>query len=132
MSRTLNSFVALCGLSFLAACGTRTLETPETLRIDQYVAGQPFTLTFVMKGCSDTCSTYEAAECEVSQADEGNVLEVSVSVAYGDKDGVDSSTLEGCTLQCGAPVLAHCSVPALAAGTWSVESGTFRGSIEVQ
>lgn len=132
MTRTLGFFATLLGLGLLAACGSRTLETPETLRIDEYPAGQAFTVTFVMKGCSDRCSTYEAAECTVELAEEGNVLLISVSVPYDDKEGVDTAALEDCTLQCGPPVLAHCAVPALPAGTWSIESGTFRGTIEVR
>ncbi len=136
MTRTLGFFAALlaatCGMGLLAGCGSRTLDTPETLRIDEYPAGVPFTLTFVMKGCSDRCSTYEAAECSVDFADEGTVIQISVSVPYSDKADVDREALEDCTLQCGAPVLAHCSIPALGPGTWSVEAGTFRSSIEVR
>lgn len=131
MLKTLGSLAAFIVCGAVAGCSGRSLDTPERLRIDEYAAGQPFTVTFDMKGCSDTCATYEVSECAVEQL-EGNVLQFSISVPYGDKDGADGTTLENCSLTCGPPVLAHCAVPALSAGVWTVEAGTFRGSIEVR
>ena len=133
MALSLRISATLLALGLLGACGSRALETPESLVVDEYAAGKGFEVVFVMKACSDTCSTYEAAECEVeTDTEDGNVLRFSVSVPYSDKDGVDPTTLDGCSLTCGAPVRATCEVPGLDAGTWSVEAGTFRGSIEVR
>ena len=94
-----------------------------------------------MKSCSDTCESYEAASCSLalqrslgvssSGLSYAQTLVGSVAVSYGDKAGTDPSTLKNCSLQCGPAVLAHCSVPALSAGTYGVEVGTFKDIIVV-
>jgi len=133
MTRTSRTLTSLALLGALAACGSRALDVPESLVIVDYPANAALTLTFVMKTCSDTCSTYEAPVCTVeTDTAEGNVVTVDVSVPYGDKADTDAATLEGCSLSCGPPVLAHCSVPALAAGEWSVEAGAFQTTIRVR
>jgi len=118
-------------LTALAGCG-RALDTPESLAITDYPANTDVTLTFVMKACSDTCSTYEASTCTVNIVSDTKTLDVAVSVPYGDNPDADGVTLDGCSLRCGAPILAHCNVSSIPAGVWTVEAGTFSTSITLR
>lgn len=131
MSPTRLRWLALSALVLVPACGGRSLDSPEALPIRAYPADKDFTMTFIMTSCSDTCATYEVAECSVDVDTEARTIDVDASVSYGEKDGVDAAALEGCTLACGAPVVAHCSVPALGEGTYRVNAGTFRGEITI-
>jgi hypothetical protein len=112
-------------LSFLFACGGSSLTTPEDLPITTYPADTEFRMTLVMDTCADPCATYEPAECSVSV--EGMTIEVDVEVAYEHND-------DGCALtnQCGGQVLAHCTVRALGAGTYTVQAGSFQRQITVR
>jgi hypothetical protein len=121
---------ALPLLLAFAACGGQSLETPEGLPIREYSAGADFTLTLLMESCSDTCSTYEPAEC--STEIEGMEILVEVSVPYSEKEGTNSSTLEGCSLACGPSIFAHCPVSSLQAGTYQVVAGSFRAPITIR
>ena len=111
-----------------AGCG-QSLTTPEALPLRELAAGTK-KITLVMKSCSDTCAEYDEPTCEATV--DGNTITLDVCVTYSDKDGVDRDTLEGCSVRCGAPVLATCDVPTLARGTYTVVSGTFEETIEVQ
>lgn len=113
------------------ACGGRALETPEDLPIRNYPARTGFTITFVMESCSDTCQQYEAAECEVEVV-EDNTIEIDVSVSYDEREDVSADDLQGCSLQCGAPVLASCMIPSLEAGTYRVVVDSFSAEISVR
>lgn len=113
----------------LSACGGKSLERPESLPLRSYPAERDFRMSFVMTSCSDPCAEYEASDCSVDVDTEDRVIEVSVSIGYSDREGVDRST---CALACGKPVLGHCEVPALPAGTYTVVSGVFSANIEVR
>lgn len=128
--RKLFLWAAASALLALSGCGSRTLETPEALPIRTYAAGSELTLSFVMRSCSDTCSTYEAAECEVEV--DGTMLLVDVSVAYSEREGVSAEELTGCNLSCGREIFAHCKVPSLNAGTYTVKAETFQADITVK
>ena len=110
-------------LSVLFACGGSSLTTPEDLPITTYPADAEFRMTFVMDSCADPCATYDPAECSVSV--EGQTIEVDVEVSYERSD-------EACSNQCGGQVLAHCTVRALGAGTYTVQAGSFQRQITVR
>jgi hypothetical protein len=123
--------VALCfglGLS-VSACGGDSLSRPESLPLHSYPADREFRMSFVMSSCSDPCAEYEAGDCSVDVDAEDLKISVDVSVSYSDKDGVERET---CALTCGKPVLAHCDVSSIPAGTYSVTADTFSTSIDVQ
>lgn len=121
-------FSLLLGLAF-SACGGKSLERPESLPLRTYPADRDFRMSFVMTSCSDPCAEYEESECSVDVDTEDRVIEVSVSVGYSDRDGVDRAT---CALACGKPVLGHCDVPAVPAGRYTVVSGVFSADIDVR
>jgi hypothetical protein len=113
------SFAFVVGLF---SCGGQTLTTPESLRIDTYSKNTPFTLTFVMTSCRDACATYETPECVVEVTDK--TITVEVEVPYS-REG------DTCIEVCAGEVIAHCNVSPLPAGTYTVESGSFRKTIDV-
>jgi hypothetical protein len=117
-------------LSLLAtACGEDALTRAESLPLRTYPADRDFRLSLIMTSCSDACSDYEASECSVDVNTEDRVIEVDASVGYSERDGVDRAT---CALTCGKPVVAHCDVSAVPAGTYTVVSGTFSATIDVR
>jgi hypothetical protein len=123
---TLRARLILSAALALVGCGGLSVDTPVDLQVTTYPANTPFTLTLTMQACRDACATYEEAECSVSvKAD--NVLEVDASVQY-DRT-VDE---QQCPNRCGQPVFAHCPVPSLGAGTYTVESGSFVRTILVK
>lgn len=124
------SLLLLC--VFFAGCGGETLTVPEDLTILTYPADMPFRMSFVMLSCGDPCRTYQQEECTVELDEESPTLNVEVSVSVEDKDGVDRSALDQCSLECSTPVLAHCDVGALPAGEYEVVSGAFMRKISVQ
>jgi hypothetical protein len=121
--------LSLVTAASVAGCG-RSLDNPTGLVIRSYPANKAFTMTLVMTTCSDQCATYADAACAVKL--EGQTLQVEASIAYADKDGTDETTQTGCSLNCGAPVTVDCTVPALAAGTYSVEANRFKTTIEIR
>lgn len=130
LSRTLcAAALSLVTAAAVAGCG-RSLDNPTGLVIRSYPADKAFTMTLVMTTCSDKCSTYSDAACAVKL--EGQTLQVDASIAYSEKDGTDEDSLTGCSLNCGAPVTVDCPVPALAAGTYTVEANRFTTTIEVR
>jgi len=110
----------------LAACGSPALTTPSALPLKTYAAGVK-KLSFEMISCSDPCAKYEAATCATTVDATAKTIEADISVGYE----IDAS-IEDCPLSCGRPVLAHCEVPPLAAGTWTVTSGGFEATITVR
>ena len=117
-------FVTALALS-LGGCGGLSVDTPTDLTVTTYPANKAFTMTLTMQACRDSCATYEEASCSVSV--DGSTIEVDASVSYSrDVDDVE------CLNLCGQPVFAHCDVPALSAGTYTVESGSFRRTIVVE
>src|SRR5688572_17383424 len=97
---------ALFASTFLAACGGRALDTPEALPIRTYPSDTEFTMSFVMRSCSDSCSTYEPGECDAVLG-EGNVIEVEVRVSYAERDGLSAEEAGICHRTCGPQVFAH-------------------------
>lgn len=122
------ALTALLAAISLSACG-RALTVPEGLEIRDYKANEAFTMTFVMKTCSDTCQSYDPATCEI--AFDSGTMRASIAVPFGPKADADPETLKNCSLRCGPPVLAHCAVGALSAGTYSVVAETFESTIVV-
>lgn len=108
--------------ALVASCGGQSLDTPEELDITTYRVNTAFTLTLIMESCRDTCATYEASTCEVEI--DGNTLKLDVEVEYERNN-------DECADVCNGQVLAHCSVGPLAAGTYTVEAGSFRRTITV-
>lgn len=131
MSITSLRAIALLLPVLALACGGRALETPEDLPIRSYPSGKDITLTFVMESCRDTCSQYEAAECEVEVV-EDNTIEIDVRVPYDEREDASADDLQNCTLQCGTPVFASCTVPSLDPGTYRVVVDTFSADITVR
>lgn len=117
--------VSLFFLLVLSSCGD-SLTTPEDIPITRLPANEPFSLTLVMESCSDPCTSYGEPSCEVGVDEEDRVIHVDASVDLGSQDGECISAL------CGPQVLAHCDVPALPAGTYTVRSGTFMHQISLQ
>ena len=120
--------LSLLGFS-VAACGGTTLTRPTDLPTTTYPANEEFTLSLVMQPCSFSCERYEAATCDVDVDEDARVVSVSpqVEVEREDDEG-------GCSQHCqGAPVLAHCEVEGLPAGTYTVEAddGGFSRTITV-
>lgn len=113
----------------LSACGGDSLSRPESLPLRSYPADTAFRMSVVMSSCSDPCAEYEASECSVDVDTEDRIIEVDVSVSYSDRDGVDRAT---CALACGKPVMGHCEVPAIPAGSYTVVSGSFSASVDVR
>jgi|SRR5687768_10501525 len=106
----------------LSGCG-ESLVIPEDIPITHLPANEKFVLTLVMESCSDTCATYEEAECDVSVDEEEMIIRVDARVGY------DSEVVENCVSTCGVPILAHCDVEALDPGTWTVSSRGFEHEI---
>lgn len=129
MARSL-LFAAASLLTAAAACGGKSLSAPEGLTITRYSSASPIRLTVTMTTCSDRCAQYDPASCAVS-VNQG-VIELEISVPYGDAEGVDRTDREACSLVCGPPVYAHCDVGMLAAGTYVVRSGAFEKEIVVE
>ena len=115
----------------VASCGSTSLTSPEFLPRTVYGVGAK-QMTFVMSTCSDTCSSYAAAECVVELDSETAQLIVDVSVEVTERDGADRDTLKGCGVTCGPSVYAHCELPSLAAGKYQVIAGSFETSIEIR
>lgn len=111
-------------LASAAACGP-SISTPEDLPITVYPKDQPFRLTVVMESCSDACAKYSDPECDVSVDREKREIRLDASVGF-DRES------DACGERCGPSVLAHCDVPALASGTYSVSSGSFSRQITVR
>ncbi len=114
-------------LMALTACGGQSVETPSDLVVKTYPAGQTFTLSLTMQACSDVCAEYDEASCSVNVKEDDNVIEVNASLTW-DRTVSESE----CVNRCGPPKFAHCDVPSLAAGTYSLEAGGFTTNIVVQ
>ncbi len=112
----------LLSILFLAACGS-ALTTPEDIPLKHLPAGEKFVMTLVMDTCSDTCATYDEPSCSVSVDKSKMVIHIDASV------GFSSNGVDGCISTCGREILAHCDVPALAAGTYTVKSNGFEAQI---
>jgi hypothetical protein len=141
MARLFVRSLLLGPLAIAAACGGKSLDMPEILAIHDYPAKVPFTLTLVMKSCSDLCAHYDPASCSVSVSSETKTiksadgtdmqvverfLNIDVHVSYSADTGAD------CLGQCGPEILAHCNVGPLDAGAYTVVSGSFRSDITVR
>ncbi len=126
LSRSSLPLALLVGGLALPACGLPVIERPESLELTSYPAGRAFRMTLVMRACADGCATYEDADCSVSVDEDAKRVDADASVAYSREDGAP------CNLACGPAVLAHCDVPALTAGTWTVRDGDFERRIEVR
>lgn len=116
------TIVSLLSLLLLSACGD-ALTTPEDIPIRRLPANEAFSLTLVMESCSDPCISYEEASCEVDVDEEDRIIDVDARV------GIGSATTECRHALCGPQVLAHCDVPALPEGTYTVEAGSFRQQV---
>lgn len=114
-------FGALAFLGLLS-CGGDALTMPEDVQITTYKKDTPFTLTVVMKSCADTCATYSDPTCSVEV--DGETILLDVEVSY-------ERTGDQCSEVCSGQVLAHCDVSGLAPGTYTIESGSFRKTINV-
>ena len=101
----------------LIGCGN-ALTTPEDIRITRFPANTQFTLTIVMKTCSDTCATYDEGDCSLDVDRPDNTINVNASVGF-------DRNKDECSEMCGPEILVHCTVPALKAGTYTVKSGSF-------
>jgi hypothetical protein len=136
---------AWTALLLLAACGHQSLDMPEELLIHDFPAKKPFTLTVVMKACSDLCSSYDQPSCKVSIATQtvqttttaanGTVSTIGVQHRLIQLDvhvGYTSHTGPECAGQCGPQILAHCNVGALDPGAYTVVSGSFRQDVTVK
>lgn len=110
----------------LAACGGDIIDTPEDIPVDEFAAGTT-KITVTMTSCSDICAEYDEPQCtsEVSGTD----IKLDATVSYTSKAPADG---ESCSLVCGPAVLAHCSVPALPAGTYTVTAGALTKKIHVR
>jgi hypothetical protein len=106
----------------LVSCGGDALTMPEDISIVTYKKDTPFTLTVIMKSCADTCATYTEPSCSVEY--EGDTILLDVEIAY-DRNS------DQCTERCQGQVLLHCDVRGLSAGTYTIESGSFRKTINV-
>jgi hypothetical protein len=104
-------------LALLASCGN-ALTTPEDVPITHLPAEEKFILTLVMETCADSCATYDEPTCDVSVDEKDKVIEVDACVGF-DRGAADCRTV------CGGEILAHCDIPALPAGTYTVRSGPF-------
>ena len=116
---------ALALVVAVAACGGLSVDTPTDLKVTTYPANQAFTMSLTMQACSDVCATYDEASCSTSV--DGNTIKANASLSY-------SRTVDGseCVNRCGPPKFAHCDVPALAAGDYTVEAGEFTTQIVVR
>ncbi len=136
---------AWTSLLLLAACGHQSLDMPEELVIHDFPAHKAFTMTVVMKACSDLCASYDQPSCKVSIASEtvqttttsadGKVSTIGVKKKLIQLDvhvGYSSHTGPECAGQCGPQILAHCNVGALDPGTYTVVSGSFRQDVTVK
>jgi hypothetical protein len=106
----------------LSGCG-QSLDIPEDIPITHLPADEEFVLTVVMESCSDTCAKYDEPECSVSIDEEEMILRIDAHVGY------ESGVVESCISTCGVPILAHCEIEALKAGTWLVTSRGFEHEI---
>ncbi len=120
--RILVGFLALA----LAACGGNVIDTPEDIPVDEFAQGTT-KITLTMTSCSDTCADYEEAECTTELSEREITVNASVSFTPGAR--VDGET---CSLRCGPAILAHCTVPALATGTYTVKADGFERKIFVR
>jgi hypothetical protein len=118
MRRALFFFFAIA----LSSCGSQSITMPEDLPITTYKKDTAFTMTVVLDSCKDVCATYEPPSCNVEI--DGSTIFLDVEVAYERGD-------EACSEVCTGQVLAHCDVSALAAGMYTVESGSFKRTIKV-
>jgi hypothetical protein len=112
-------------LLMLAACG-RALNTPESLPTRVFPANEKFTMTLVMKSCSDVCLTYDQANCNVSI--DGHVIKLDIDVPIHDAN-LQMQPPGGCGLACGPEVFAHCTIPSLAPGGYIVSSNGFTAMV---
>ncbi len=129
-----NPLILVPGLALVAllsACGGNSLDRPESLPRRTYSAGTT-RITVVMTSCGDTCVEYTDHACDVSVDADEKRIELSPTVSYSDKDGVDRDAQSGCNLECGSPVFVHCDTPALSAGSWTVDANGFDATIEVR
>src|SRR5687767_10300937 len=115
-------FFAIAVAALLPSCGSQSITMPEDLPITTYKKDTAFTMTVVLDSCKDICATYETPTCEVEV--DGTTIYLQVEVTY-ERDGT------ACAEVCTGQVLAHCDVGALAAGMYTVESGSFKRTIQV-
>jgi hypothetical protein len=117
----------------VAGCGSTSLTSPEFLPRTVYAVGAK-QMTFVMTTCSDTCSSYAEAECDVELDSETGqlIVDVSMEVTERPKPAKEYASDPVCGLTCGPSVYAHCELPSLAAGKYQVIAGSFETSIEIQ
>lgn len=111
----------------LAGCGGQTVDTPTDLTRTTYPAGQAFTLSFTMQACSDMCAEYDEPSCGISVNEDDMVIDASPSLSF-DRNVDDVE----CPNRCGPARFAHCEVPAIGAGTWTVEANGFTRTIVVE
>jgi hypothetical protein len=112
-------------LLVLASCG-RSLSTPESLPTRVFPANQAFTMTLVMKSCSDVCLVYDQASCNVSI--DSQIIKLDIDVNVHDAS-LPMPPPGGCGLSCGPEVFAHCMVPSLNPGTYLVSSNGFNATV---
>lgn len=118
-------FLTIFAASALFGCGGDTLTGVTEVTLANYPAGQAFRLTAIMTACSDSCSTYEEAECSVDVNEEDRTITLDASACF-------ERTMDDCAELCGPRILAHCEVPALTSGTYTVQSGVFARTITVE
>ena len=118
-------YVATLLLLLLAGCGN-SLEIPEDIPITHLPANEDFVLTLVMETCSDTCAKYDEPQCSVDVDEEKNIIYVDASVPF------EANAVENCISVCGNPILAHCDVDSLPAGSYTVKSKGFEHEIVLE
>ncbi len=125
MSRLRTLLALLCLSSGGLACGNNTLEGIEALPNKNYPRGVPFRMTVMLTACSDACSTYEAAECDVDVDEDAKEIRLSASACF-------ERTTDDCPELCGPRINAHCAIPPLQGGTYTVVSDNFTSSVQVE
>lgn len=123
--------VATLSLVALAACGGRSIDSPESLAPGEDV--QPIgntQLTFIMQSCRSPCATYEMASCEVDVNNDKLEIDIDASVSFEEDRNIDDAG--SCDRCSGAPILAHCQLTGLRAGTYTVTAGSLKTTIEVR
>ncbi|MEQ9499753.1 MAG: hypothetical protein RIT81_22935 [Deltaproteobacteria bacterium] len=125
MTRTRTFLASLLLLGGALACGGNTLEGVEDLPRTNYPRGVPFRMTVMMTACSDACSEYEEADCSVDVNEDDKEISVSASVCF-------DRVMDECPEICGPRVNAHCEIPPLDGGTYTVTSDNFTATIDVE
>lgn len=121
---TLFSAVALLALT---ACGGNSTDTPTSLDVTTYPAGQAFTMTLTMQACSDMCAEYDEGSCSTNVKEDEMIIEVDASISW------DRIIDDGeCPNRCGPPKTVTCQVGALDPGVYTVVANGFERNITIQ